>query len=88
MTLINGKPDHHHILGRYLVLVPTIGTYVEWYYIENINTNNCHHFELTVHTLWSVLVPSNALEGLPSVPCEQGCFFKRGGGWVFYQQWP
>ena len=70
-----GQPDYHRILGWSLVLVPTVGTYVEWHYIDNFSANKCQHFEGTGRTLWSVMVPSNALKGFPSVTCERGFFF-------------
>ena len=70
-TWIYGQPDYHHILGQALVLVPTIGTYVECHYIDTFNLNKCQHFEGTGCTLWNFLVPSNVLKVFPSVPCEQ-----------------
>ena len=70
MNLINGQPDHDHILGQALVLVPTVDTYVEWHYIEHFRVNKCQHFEEMGRTLWSIMVPSNALKGFTRAPCE------------------
>ena len=61
--------------GRALVLVPTVDTYVEFRYIKYFSANKCQHFEGMGRTLWSVLVLSNALKGLPSAPCGQGIIF-------------
>ena len=59
-----------------------MGTYVEWHYIDNFSTIRCQHFEGTGRTLWSVLVPSNALKGFPSVPYERGCFLRENTGFL------
>ena len=77
VTWIVGQPDYHRILGQDLVLVPTLGTYIEWHYINHFSANKFQHFEGTGRTLWSVLVPYDASEGFPSVPCEQGYFFSK-----------
>ena len=76
-TWIFGQPDYHRILGRAIVLFSTVGTYKEWHYIDHFSTNKFQHFEGTGRTLWSVLVPSNALKGFPSVPCWRGSFLAR-----------
>ena len=65
------------ILGCALVIFTTVGTYVEWHYIKHFSANKCHKFEGTGNNLWSFLVPSNALKGFPSVPCEWGYFFSE-----------
>ena len=70
------------MLGWALLLVTNVGTYIEWHYINHFSTNKCKHFEGTGHTLWNFLVPSNALEGFPSVPCERGWFLLRKTGFL------
>ena len=66
------------------ILVPTVDTYVDWHYIKHYIAIKCQKFEVTGRTLWRVLVPSNASEGFPSVPCERGYLKKR----AFDQQQP
>ena len=69
------KPDCGGVFkGRDLVLVPTVGTYIELRYIKHFSAKKCQNFEGTGLTIWGVLVPSNALKGLPSVPYERGFF--------------
>ena len=55
--------------GRPLVLGTTVNTYVKYDQFEYFNASKYQHFERTAHTLWSLLVPYNALKGFPSVPC-------------------
>ena len=71
-TWTYGQPDYHCIFGWALVLAPNVGTYVEWHYIDYFSANKCQNFEWTGRTLCSVLVPSNALKGFPSVPYWRG----------------
>ena len=66
VTWIHGQSDHHRILDRYIVLVPTVDTYVEWGCIEHFSANKYQNFEETGRTLWNIIVPSNPLKGLPS----------------------
>ena len=80
---MNGQPDHHQILSRTLLLVPTVRSNLEWHYIKHFSVNKCQLFEGTGHNLWIILVPYNALKVLPSVPCEQGYFLKREKDRVF-----
>ena len=72
VTYIFGQPDYHLIFGQALVLVPTVGTYVEWHYIDHFSANKCHHFEGKGHNLWRVLVSYNASKGFPNDPCWRG----------------
>ena len=61
-------------MDQALVLVPMVVFNVEWHHIDYFSVNKCQHFEGTGRTLWSIMVPSNALKGFPSVPCKR-CFF-------------
>ena len=69
------------ILGRALLLVITVGTYVEWHYIDQFSVNKSQNFEGTGRTIWSVLVPSNALKGFHSVPCWREYFLAIKNTW-------
>ena len=55
--------------GRELVLVSTIVTYAELCFVEYFSANKCKHFEGAVNSIWGVMLLSNTLKGLPSVPC-------------------
>ena len=55
--------------GRAIVIVSTVGTYIELCYIKYFNANKCHYFAGMKYTLWSRLVLLNTLKGFPSVPC-------------------
>ena len=82
MILINGQPDHNRILDRDQLLVTTVGTYVEWHYIEHFSANKCQNFKWRGLTLWGVLVPYNVMKGFSSVPCERGYFFSEKNGFL------
>ena len=58
--------------GQYIVLVPTVGTYIELSYIKHVSVNKCQHFEGIVLTLCIFMMLYNALKGFPSVPCGKG----------------
>ena len=52
-----------------LVLGLTVDTYVKYDRFENFRMSKCQHFERMAHTLWSLMMQSNVLEGFPSVTC-------------------
>ena len=69
-----GKPNRHRILVQALLLDPTEGTYIEWHYNKHCSMSKCQNFEGTGGTLWTVLVPSNALNGFQSAPVSEASF--------------
>ena len=53
--------------GRDLVLVLTVGTYVEFCCIKHFSAKKCHHFEGMGRYLWSVMLLSNKLKGFSNI---------------------
>ena len=68
--------------GKTPVSVLTIGTYIEFYYIEVFSANKCQNFEGVSLTLWSLI-----LKVLPSVNRKQ-VWFSSYKDPIFEQQRP